>query len=69
MSRFRMSDSRLRVRFTRRRCHSVLYLLRYRELRDGNYLPTAIQLLEDMKAAVRLGDFLVILHALGGSAR
>src|ERR1035438_1368902 len=68
MSRFRMLGSRLKVRFTRRRCHSVRYLLRYRELRVGNYLPTAIQFLEDMKAAVRLGDFLAILHSLGGSA-
>src|ERR1017187_2805461 len=37
--------------FTRRRCHSIRYLLRYWELRVGNYLPTAISLLEDMKAA------------------
>ena len=51
-----------------RRCHSARYLLRYWELRVGNYLPTAISLLEDMKAAVRLRDFFAILHALGGSA-
>ena len=54
--------------FTRRRCHSVRYLLRYWELRVGNHLPTAISLLEDMKAAVRLRDFFAILHALGGSS-
>lgn len=47
--------------------HSVRYLLRYRELRVGNYLPTAIQFLEDMKAAVRLRDFFTILHALRSS--
>src|SRR5256885_17096144 len=43
-------------------------LLRYWELRIGHYLPTAILLLENMKAAMGLSDFFAILHALGGSA-
>src|SRR5205823_1749440 len=44
------------------------WLLRYWELRVSHYLPTAISLLEDVKAAMRLSDFFAILHALGGSA-
>jgi len=43
-------------------------LLAYWELCVGYYLPTTISLLEDMKAAVRLGDFFAILHAFGGSS-
>src|SRR6266705_2596153 len=39
----------------------------YRDLGVGHYLPTAISLLENMNAAVRLGNFFAILHAFGGS--
>jgi len=47
---------------------AIRTLLCYWELRIGHYLPTAILLLEDMKAAVRLSDFFAILRAFGGSA-
>ncbi len=47
---------------------SVRALLCYWELRVRHYLPTAISLLKDMKAAVGLSAFFAILDALGGSA-